>query len=244
MCHPVNAHETGTFNALIFSKTDGFRHGSIPAAQVAFQQMASEQGFTATFTEDSADFNTQNLAAYDVVVFLLTSGDVLNANEQQAFEAYIQNGGGFMGVHSASDTEYSWPWYGQLLGTYFDSHPSIQVARVWVEDNSHPATVHLDQEWMRTDEWYNFQTNPRLDPTLQIQVLMTLDETSYSGGNMGADHPISWYHSFQGGRSWYTGMGHTTASYAEPDFLAHLWGGLLYASGVIADDYLFANGFE
>ena len=207
--------------------------------------MSNEQGFAVVFSEDAADFNAFNLAGFEAVVFLLTSGDVLNGPQQAAFEAYIQNGGGYVGVHSASDTEYNWPWYGLLVGSYFDNHPSIQDATVLVEDNTHPSTQNIPLQWQRNDEWYNFQTNPRDDDALNIQVLLTLDETTYNGGQMGADHPISWYHEFDGGRSWYTGMGHTDASYADDDFRAHLLGGLLYAAGVApAGVLIFADGFD
>ena len=237
----AKAQVTPDFDVLVFSKTEGFRHGSIPEAKDAFLSMAIAQGFTADLTEDATDFNATNLAGYEAVVFLLTSGDVLNATQQTAFEAYIQNGGGYMGVHSASDTEYSWPWYGQLVGSYFDNHPAIQNATVIVEDNIHPSTQGLGPIWQRNDEWYNFQSNPRDDAALNVQVLLTLDESTYNGGQMGDDHPISWYHEFDGGRSWYTGMGHTDASYADDDFKAHLLGGLLYAAGVAPADPLVVD---
>ena len=130
-----------------------------------------------------------------------------------------------MGIHSASDTEYSCPWYGQLIGSYFANHPQPQTATVLVEDRTHPSTRHLPQRWERFDEWYNFRSNPRG----QVNVLLTLDESTYSGGTMG-DHPIAWYHAFEGGRSWYTGGGHTAASYKEEAFIQHIRGGLLYAA--------------
>jgi len=132
-----------------------------------------------------------------------------------------------MGIHAASDTEYEWPWYGALVGAYFDRHPSIQEATQNVEIGSHVSTAHLGSTWMRTDEWYDYRSNPRA----QVNVLLSLDESSYSGGGMGSDHPSAWYHDYDGGRSWYTGGGHTASSYAEPDFRAHLLGGLRYAIG-------------
>ena len=213
---------------LVFSKTAGFRHGSIPDAIAAIQDIAANEGYTVDTTEDAANFTAGNLANYDTVVFALTSGDVLNSTQQAAFEAYIQGGGGYVGIHSASDTEYSWPWYGELVGAYFDNHPLQQNATVIVEDSAHPATAGISSPWNRFDEWYNFQTNPRAS----VNVLATLDESSYSGGDMGSDHPIAWYHEFDGGRAFYTGMGHTSASYTEPDFVSHIAGGIRYALGL------------
>jgi len=181
-----------------------------------------------TATEDPAYFQPDSLAKFAVVVFLNTSGDVLDALQQEAFRAYIQNGGGFVGVHAASDTEYDWSWYGDLVGAYFKNHPHIQEAVVRVVDRTHPSTKELPEAWTRTDEWYNFRENPR---TKGVQVLAVLDETTYEGGEMGEDHPISWYHLYNGGRAWYTAMGHTKESYAEPLFRQHLLGGILWAAG-------------
>ncbi|HEY3003878.1 MAG TPA: ThuA domain-containing protein, partial [Kribbellaceae bacterium] len=167
----------------------------------------------------------------EAVVFLSTTGDVLDASQQAAFESYIRSGGGFVGVHAAADTEYDWPFYGDLVGAYFASHPLIQAATVQVEDRTHPATSHLDATWRRTDEWYNYKTNVRST----ARVLATLDESSYSGGTMG-DHPTAWCKDFEGGRSFYTGGGHTRQSYAEPAFRAHLLGGIRYAAGAAPAD--------
>jgi cytochrome c len=153
---------------------------------------------------------------------------VLDANGRAAFERYVRAGHGYVGVHSASDTEYGWSWYGGLVGAYFAGHPAIQPAIVRVEDSSHPSTASLPTTWSRTDEWYNFRASPRG----AVQVLLTLDERSYAGGSMGADHPIAWYQAYDGGRAWYTAMGHTRESYLEPAFLAHLLGGIQYAAGL------------
>lgn len=223
---------------LVFTKTEGFRHASIPDAVAAVQGLGATHGFTVTATEDATVFNEASLAAYEAVAFLLTSGDVLDAAQQGAFEAFIRAGGGYVGVHSASDTEYGWAWYGKLVGAYFESHPSQQDATVRVERPTHPATAGLPDPWARFDEWYNFQANPRGD----VQVLLTLDETSYGGGTMGADHPIAWFHDFDGGRSFYTALGHTAASYTEPAFLDHLAGGILYALGLDSGGPLTVDG--
>jgi hypothetical protein len=135
----------------------------------------------------------------------------------------------FFDVNSC-DTEYTWPWYGHLVGAYFDrvhGHSPVVSATVHVVDPRTPSTSMLPATWVRTDEWYNFATNP----TGSVHVLLTVDEATYHGGVMGATHPIAWSHLYDGGRAWYTAMGHTAESYAEPLFLAHLWGGIVYAAG-------------
>lgn len=164
-----------------------------------------------------------------MVVFLSTSGDVLDASQEAALERFVRAGNGWVGIHSASDTEYSWPFYGGLVGAYFREHPVIQEALVRVETNSHPATAALPSEFRRTDEWYAFATNPRPNVT----VLLTLDETTYAPATsaMGADHPIAWFHAYEGGRAFYTALGHTRESYAEANFLAHVAGGIEWAAG-------------
>lgn len=214
---------------LVFTKTAGFRHASIPAAVQAVQGLGAANGFAVDVTEDGATFSDDNLARYDAVVFLLTSGDVLDDGQQAAFQRFIRSGGGFAGVHSAADTEYDWPWYGGLVGAYFFSHPEIQTAVIDVSEPRDGSTAGLPPRWTRTDEWYNFASNPRGS----VHVLATIDESSYSAGDgaMGPDHPIAWWHDYDGGRAWYTSGGHTDASYLEPLFLSHLLGGILYAAG-------------
>ncbi|MFJ5049939.1 ThuA domain-containing protein [Streptomyces sp. NPDC088719] len=217
---------------LVFSKTAGFRHDSIPTGIAALKEIGKDTNITVDSTESAAQFTTSNLARYDAVAFLSTTGDVLNAEQQKAFENYVATGGGYVGIHAAADTEYDWEFYGGLVGAYFDSHPQIQPATVRVEDHDHPATAHLDEEWQRTDEWYNYGTNPRD----KAKVLATLDETTYTGGTMKGDHPISWCQTYEGGRSFYTGLGHTKEFYAEPAFRSHVLGGLRYATGQVKAD--------
>ncbi|MGH3311341.1 MAG: ThuA domain-containing protein [Streptomyces sp.] len=224
---------------LVFSKTAGFRHDSIPRGIATLRQLGAENGFTVDATEDAGAFTPDNLAAYDAVVFLSTTGDVLDEEQQAAFEGYIAEGGGYAGVHAAADTEYDWPWYGGLVGAYFDSHPLIQPATVEVEDRAHPATSHLGDSWQRTDEWYNYRTNPRD----RVHVLAALDEGSYTGGNMGGDHPIAWCQEYEGGRAFYTGSGHTKESYRDAAFRAHLLGGVRYATGAADADCRPENGY-
>ncbi|HJS06592.1 MAG TPA: ThuA domain-containing protein, partial [Pirellulales bacterium] len=215
------------FDVLVFSKTAGFRHDSIDEGVAAIQALGAAHDFSVVHTENAALFTAASLATYEAVVFLNTTGDVLNAAQQAAFENYIRAGGGYAGVHSAADTEHGWAWYGQLLGAYFASHPAIQQATIKVADHAHSSTAHLPDRWVRTDEWYNYSLNPRGD----VHVLATLDESTYTGGAQGFDHPISWYKYFEGGRSWYTGLGHTAGTYAEPLFLDHLLGGIQFAAG-------------
>ena len=215
-----------SFDVLVFSKTNGFRHSSIPAGQAAIEKLSVEMGFNVQFSEDSTAFTEDNLDTLEVVIFLNTTGDILDDTGQDAFKRFIENGGGFIGIHSATDTEYDWPWYGKLVGAYFDSHPAIQQAGLNVIDANHPSTAHLPAAWTREDEWYNFKAP--LAPS--ISVLVTIDEQSYDGGAMGDPHPISWYQEFSGGRSFYTAMGHTEASYAEQKFLDHLMGGIKWVS--------------
>lgn len=215
---------------LVFSKTAAFRHASIPAAIEALRGLGQEHHVAIDFTENSSVFTPANLARYAAVIFLLTTGTVLDSQQASSLEGYIHAGGGYVGVHSATDTEYNWPWYGRLVGAYFDrvhGHSKVVRATVHVVDPTTPSTSMLPSTWVRTDEWYNFATNP----AGTVHVLLTVDETTYQGGVMGSLHPIAWYHNFEGGRAWYTAMGHTAESYSEPLFLAHLWGGIVYAAG-------------
>ena len=226
---PAAPGPAAPFSALVFSRTAGFRHDSITAGLTAIQQQGRQLGFTVQASEDPEAFSDQNLAAYKVVVFLSTTGDVLNTTQQAAFERFVRNGGGFVGVHSAADTEYDWPFYGSLVGAYFANHPDIQNATIRIEDQRHPTMASLPATWSRRDEWYNFARNPRG----RVMVLATLDEQTYSGGTMGSDHPIVWAHVFEGGRAWYTAGGHTSESFAEPLFAAHLGRGVMWAAGAI-----------
>jgi cytochrome c len=231
---PVAAAVTDPpFRALVFSKTTGFRHDSIPEGIAAIQQLGQQHNFTVDTTEDDGQFTDANLARYDVVIFLSTTGDPLGTQaEKDAFQRYIEHGGGFAGVHAAADSGYDWAWYGGLVGAYFKQHPAIQQATVKVEDPAHPATAGLPTRWTRTDEWYDFQTDPRG----RVHVLTSMDETSYSGATMGFDHPNTWCQDYDGGRSWYTGLGHSTESFAEPNFLHLLLGGIQTAAGVVPAD--------
>ncbi|MEU4610220.1 ThuA domain-containing protein [Streptomyces umbrinus] len=225
---------------LVFSKTAGFRHDSIPEGVAAVKSLGAENGFRVDATEDAGAFSSRNLSRYDAVVFLSTTGDVLNGAQQRAFEGYIKRGGAYVGIHAAADTEYDWEFYGGLAGAYFQSHPAIQPARIEVEDRAHPATSHLGESWNRTDEWYNYRSNPRD----RAHVLASLDESSYSGGTMSGDHPIAWCQEYRGGRAFYTGSGHTKESYADPAFRQHLLGGIRWAVGAAEADCRPEKGYS
>ena len=216
------------FGVLVFTKTAGFRHDSIPAGVLALRELADAGGYRVTHTEDAGVFTDDSLDGFRVVVFLNTTGDVLDDGQQDAMERFVRAGNGFVGVHSAADTEYDWPWYGRLVGAYFRSHPPTQPAEIDVVDRDHPATRHLAERWSRTDEWYDFRSRPADG----VRVLMNLDESTYEGGRMGDDHPIAWCHDFDGGRAFYTAGGHTSESFAEPDFRRHLLGAVRWAAGL------------
>lgn len=211
---------------LVFAKTAGFRHASIPKGKEALLLMGKQNNFAVDTTEDAAVFTSKNLQQYDAVVFLSTTGDVLNNEQQAAFENYIRSGKGFVGIHAATDTEYGWPWYCKLVGANFASHPKQQKAMLHVTVAAHPSTKHLPKAWERFDEWYNFK-NQNAD----VKVLLTIDEKSYLGGKNGDPHPMAWYHAYDGGRAFYTALGHTDESYKEEAFLKHVLGGIHYAMG-------------
>ena len=215
---------------LVFTKTKGFRHNSIPAGRDALSKLGEQKKFFVSFTEDSEKFNIDNLKRYKAVVFLNTTGDVLNEEQQAAFEKYIQSGGGYMGIHAASDCEYKWPWYGKLVGAYFKDHPgpdNVQNGKFFLATHNR-LTKNLPDTFSRRDEFYSFK-----DINPDIKVLIKIDERSYRGGKNGADHPMSWYHNYDGGRAFYTNMGHTPETFSEPLFLDHMWNGLQYVMGKI-----------
>ncbi|ONK11350.1 Cytochrome c551/c552 [Streptomyces sp. MP131-18] len=236
---PVASPDDPAYDVLVFSKTAGFRHDSIEDGIAAITGLGAENNFSVTATEDSTAFTADNLAQYEAVVFLSTTGDVLDEAQQTAFEGYINDGGAYVGVHAAADTEYDWEWYNGLAGALFQSHPHIQEATVHVEDRAHDATAHLGETWQRTDEWYNYRTNPRES----ARVLASLDESSYTGGEMDGDHPIAWCKEYEGGRAFYTGGGHTAESFTEPEFVRHLLGGIRWAAGVTEADCRPETGY-
>jgi glucose/arabinose dehydrogenase/cytochrome c551/c552 len=214
---------------LVFTKTTGFRHSSIPVGKEAIMKLGAENGFLVDTTENADYFNEESLKNYSAVVFLNTTDvhdSLLDYRQENAFERYIQAGGGFVGIHAATDAEYQWGWYNRLVGANFLSHPAQQEAVLNVVDKNHISTKHLPDQWKRKDEWYNFKKMNK-----DVHVLIKIDEKSYQGGANGDDHPMAWYHEYDGGRAFYTELGHVEESYTDPNYLKHILGGIQYAIG-------------
>jgi len=221
---------------LVFSKTLGFRHGSIANGIEAIRDLGAKNGFGVEATEDSSAFTAENLAHFQAVVFLSVTGDVLDPGQERAFQEYIENGGGFAGIHGAifgpRACEETWAWYGGMFCCTFTNHSKVLPGTVTIEDADHPANEGLPRRWERADEWYNFAGTPRG----AAHVLATVDEATYQGGTVGADHPIAWCREVGKGRMWYTAMGHTPQSFSEPLFQQHLLNGIRLAAGLTSGD--------
>jgi type 1 glutamine amidotransferase len=212
----------------VFSKTGAFRHKSIPAGVEFFNSLKKETNWKIDFSENGNDFTTENLKKYNVLVFLNTSGDIFDEYQKKAFQKYIANGKGFVGIHAASDTEKEWPWLAEMIGATFKDHPKVQNATVHFDKSTeHPAINHLNKKEVFKDEWYNF-----LKPVAKhVNILATVDESSYEGNQMNTNnHPITWFHHFDGGRIFYTGLGHTEESYADVRFQKMIKGAILWAA--------------
>lgn len=210
--------------ALIFSKTNGYRHESIADGIAAIKALGKANHFDVDATEDSLQFNPTTLRQYQAIVLLSTTGKVFGEAEKKALQQFVQQGGGIVGIHAATDCEYDWPWYVEMIGGNFESHPEQQVAQLQVVDSMHISTNHLPKIWQRKDEWYNFK-----NLNSNVHQLLRIDESSYQGGKNGTIHPMAWYHNFDGGRVFYTALGHTRESFQEPLFLQHVLGGIRYA---------------
>jgi type 1 glutamine amidotransferase len=213
---------------LVFSKTLTYHHESIPAGIAAIKKLGAENDFEVDTTTNSALFNEENLKKYAAVIFMSPSGNVLDTAQKISFIRYIEAGGGYMGIHAASTTDKNWAWYGKLVGAVFTDHPEPQTGTVVVTDRKNPATKQLPVRWERKDEWYNFRQVPT-----GVHVLFTVDESTYKGGKHGSYHPLAWYHEYDGGRSFYTAIGHFADSYSDPLQLQHLLAGIKYAMGKI-----------
>ncbi|MGA0557625.1 ThuA domain-containing protein [Larkinella sp. VNQ87] len=231
---PADPGAIGAKGVLIFSKTNGFRHESIEPGLAALQKTGQARGWDVRATENGAFFNDEYLKRFKVVVFLSTTGDVLTPEQEQAFERFIENGGGYVGIHSASDTEYNWQWYDQMLGTHFRDHTlypdHTPEAEIRTDAPAHPTTRHLPARWGKTDEWYNFKQSVR--GKNRIQVLLTLNEQSYVAKwpkAMEGDHPISWTNTVGKGRIFYTGLGHTPETFTDPNAMPHIVAGIEWA---------------
>ncbi len=215
-----------SLDVLLFTRTTGFRHASIPASVAALERLAHDQDFTLTHSEDSASFTAERLARHDAVLLLNTTGDLLDAGQRAAFERYVARGGGVVAVHAAAVIDFEWPWYERLIGARFRGHPAPQQGLVVVERPEHPVVRDLPQRWSVHEEWYGFEENPRS----LVQVLASVDERSYQGGEMG-DHPIIWCHRELGGRCLYTGLGHDAAAYSDSLFVNHLAQAVRWVAG-------------
>lgn len=216
----------GNPRVLVFSKTSGFHHESIAAGNKAFLKLGLENTIDIDTTTNSDWFIEDSLKNYSAVVFLNTSGDVFNYDQKADFERYIQAGGGYVGVHAAATTEYEWNWYSRLVGGTFKRHPHVQEATLEIKNKKHPSTLMLPETWIYVDEWYDYENiNPN------VNVLITIDETSYEGASQGGEHAIAWYHHYDGGRAFYTGLGHRDENYSDSLFMSHVLGGLNYAIG-------------
>ncbi|KAI1138383.1 glycosyl hydrolase [Hypoxylon sp. FL0543] len=215
------------FAVFVLSKTAGYRHESIPAGIDGVSQLGlSSNAFTVDASEDASRINVENLSKYAAVVFLQTSGDFLNKQQLTALQAYVRGGGGFVGIHCAAAGMTTEPWYGELIGAVFTGHPEPQHGVLTVEDKKHVIVSGLPRKWEWFDEWYNFDSNPRA----KVDVLLSINEDTYKGGNMGEDHPLAWCREFDGGRSFYTSLGHFDEAYKDPKFMDHLLNGILWAA--------------
>ncbi len=227
---------SGQPKLLVFTKTTGFHHASIADGVKAIFKLGQENDFEVDTTSNSAMFNEDTLKQYAAVVFLSTtdnSDSLLNNYEENAFQRYIEAGGGFVGIHAATDAGYHWGWYQRLVGATFNGHPEQQTATLHIVDKDNISTKGLPDPWIRKDEWYNFKNLNK-----DVHVLITIDEKSYKGGTNGAYHPMAWYHDFDGGRAWYTELGHTSESYTDPNFLKHILGGIKYAMEIIKNSIM------
>ena len=231
---------------LIFSKTNGFRDDKqIATANKVLADIAKRSQWSFYVTENGAVFNSAQLQRFKAVVWNNVSGDVLTEAQRDAFKTWLEQGGGFVGLHGAGgDPSYAWQWYeDELIGAKFNGHtlgPQIQQATLLIEDGEHPATAGMDKVWVRSDEWYSFADNPR---DKGYRILVSIDESSYQPVegllpffepkdiSMGDDHPLVWSHCVGRGRALYSALGHTASSYDEPRHQQLLGGAMAWAAG-------------
>jgi type 1 glutamine amidotransferase len=223
------------FKALLVTTTNGWHHESLHYGVVALKELATRNFFDIEVFQDPGSFTDENLKQFQLIIFLNTTGDIFNAEQKKVMERFIQSGKGFVGIHSASDTEYDWEWYTKLVGRVFHIHPVIQTAKLQVVDTSFPGMQGLSTGTLWTDEWYEFNKEQVKD----LHYILAVDETTYNpkvdwgrkkGEGMGKFHPLAWYHNFDGGRSFYTALGHLPTNYSSEAFLNHLYAGILWAA--------------
>ncbi len=232
----TSAAHAEQFSALLFTKTAGWHHESILEGVTAVRNLGKLHDFNVFWTEDASRvFKDEELKKYKVVIFLSTTGDALNNDQQAAFERYIKAGGGFVGIHAAADTEYDWPWYTTMVGHMFHIHPAVQSATLKVEDANFPGMDGFPKRSLVTEEWYEYDASR----SKGLHYLLSVDEKTYKpyakwgpkeGKGMGSFHPIAWYHEYDGGRAFYTGLGHLPATYSDASFLHHVYGGIYWAA--------------
>ena len=223
------------FSVLLYTKTAGWHHESIHEGVTAIRKLGEEHFFTVDWQEDASRFNDKGLENFDAVIFLSTTGDIFNEEQQGALERFIKKGKGFVGIHAAADTEYEWPWYTQLVGRMFRIHPTIQTAKLQIKDSKFPGMQSFKDGQLWTEDWYQYNE----EKVTGLNYLMSVDEKTYNpkanwgrvaGDGMGDFHPIAWYHNFYGGRSFYTGLGHMPATWEIKEFMDHLFGGIYWAA--------------
>ncbi len=234
-CCLISVAQSKQFKALLVTTTKGWHHESVHSGVLAIQQLGVKNFFDVVLLEDPQGFTDKYLEQFKAVIFLNTTGDILDSAQQKVMERFIQSGKGFVGIHSASDTEYEWDWYTKLVGRMFHIHPAIQTAKVNVVDPTFPGLQGFISNKLWTDEWYEFGPEKITD----LHYVLSIDETSYNpavewgnkkGAGMGKLHPVAWYHNYDGGRSFYTALGHMPSVYSDPIFLSHLYAGIFWAA--------------
>ncbi len=236
----IGRHSQVPMNVLVFTRTAGFYHDAKPNAMKALYEIAHDHQWRITFTEDSTMFTEKELSKYNAVVFLLTTGNnLLNDEGRLALQHYVEGGGGFVGIHTATDTEYKWAWYETLVGAHFLGHPPVHEAKLTIENRNHPATICFGADTVKwTDEFYSFDRNPRKNSN--VKVLVSIDEKSYNIDEnlwfkdvnivMG-DHPLIWCQNIGSGRSFHSALGHLAELYDNDMFRKHVTGAILWAAG-------------
>ena len=223
------------FKALLVTTTRGWHHEALHSGVIAIQQMGVKNSFDVTLWEDPNGFTDKYLQQFQVIIFLHTTGDIFDSTQQKVMERFIQSGKGFVGIHSASDTEYDWEWYTKLVGRMFNIHPAVQTAKLKVLDPAFPGLQDFGNGKLWTDEWYEFGPEKIND----LHYILSVDESTYNpkvdwgrkkGEGMGALHPVAWYHNYDGGRAFYTALGHIPVIFSDAGFLNHLYAGILWAA--------------
>jgi type 1 glutamine amidotransferase len=231
----ITSAQQKQFKALLVTTTRGWHHESIHSGVLAIQELGRKNYFDVVLFEDPNSFTDKNLEQYQVVIFLCTTGDIFDSAQQKVMERFIESGKGFVGIHSASDTEYAWDWYTKLVGRMFHIHPVIQTARLNVLDTTFPGMQGFAGNKLWTDEWYQFGP----EKISGLNYILAVDESTYNpkvqwadkkGEGMGKFHPIAWYHNYDGGRAFYTALGHMTSDFSDPAFLNHVFAGIFWAA--------------